>query len=174
MREMFAAEHEELVAELDNLITIILPQLLLPPLPEGALPALMTLTAGIGGGESARFVEEMGKMYTKYAKDKGWTVQVMSASEGAMAKGSGGNGFRELTLQFAPSSWAEEGAECFGELMWEKGTHRVQRVPPGATMDKMQSSTININVCNRFANREMSFANQRYLPYMQTPRKNHS
>jgi peptide chain release factor 1 len=146
MREMFTAEYDGLIAEIDNLITNILPQILLPPLPAAPLPAMMTLTAGIGGGESARFLEEMSKMYMKYAENKGWTVKIISASEGAMAKGSGGNGYREMALKFLPSEWAEDGAECFGELMWEGGTHRVQRVPPGASVDKLQSSTVNVNV----------------------------
>jgi peptide chain release factor 1 len=146
LREMFISEHEDLLTEFDNLVTVILPQLILPPLPAASLPAIMTLTAGIGGGESARFLEDMSKMYTRHAENRGWRAQIISASEGAMAKGSGGNGYREMTIKFLPAEFAEEGAECFGELMWEKGTHRVQRVPPGSTVDKLQSSTVNANV----------------------------
>lgn len=143
---MFAAELEGLIIELDNLVSNILPKLLLPPLPAAALPTMMTLTAGIGGGESARFVEEVSRMYIRHAEKRGWGVEVLNAVEGAVAKGPGGNGFRELTVKFLPSTWGEDRAECFGELMWEKGVHRVQRVPPGVTVDKMQSSTINLVV----------------------------
>lgn len=149
MREMFIFEHDELLAEIDNLVSVVLPQLILPPLPAASLPAIMTLTAGIGGGESARFLEEMSKMYTRHAESKGWRAQIISASEGAMAKGSGGNGYREMTIKFHPAEFADDSAECFGELMWEKGTHRVQRVPPGSTVDKLQSSTVNANVSRR-------------------------
>jgi peptide chain release factor 1 len=142
---MFKAEHERLVSELEDVILNVLPQLLLPPQPDSFLPAMVTLTAGIGGGEAARFLEEMSKMYTRHSALKGWTVEVLNATEGAMAKGTGGNGYREMTLKILPNPHGEP-QECFGELMWEKGTHRVQRVPPGATITKMHSSTVNVNV----------------------------
>lgn len=146
MREMFELEREGLLAEFDELITTTIPRHILPPLPAAGLPAMMSLTAGIGGGEAARFLEEMSKMYRRHAEKRGWKVEVLSSTEGAQAKGAGGNGFREMTVKFSPGDWSEEGAECFGELMWEKGTHRVQRVPPGATVDKLHSSTVNCTV----------------------------
>lgn len=149
MQEMFVSEHQALLTEFDNLLLVILPRLILPPIPASSLPTILSLTAGIGGGESSRFLEEMSKMYINHANTKGWKVEVLSSAEGAMAKGTGGNGFREMTIRFSPGEWAEEGAECFGELMWEKGTHRVQRVPPGATVTKMHSSTVNVNVSGR-------------------------
>ena len=146
MQDLFEAEKESLTAEIDKLVTETLPQLLLPPLNEAPLAAMMTITAGIGGGESARFAEELSKMYTKHGESKGWKIEVLNTVEGAMAKGSGGNGFREITLKYSPGEWAPEGTEVFGDLMWEKGTHRVQRVPPGTNVDKMQSSTVNVTV----------------------------
>ena len=146
MREMFESEHEALISEIDTLLLTILPKLILPPISASTLPSIMTLTAGIGGGEAARFLEEMSRMYIRYGQVKGWKVEIMSSAEGPMAKGTGGNGFREMTIKFTLGEWVEEGTECFGELMWEKGTHRVQRVPHGATVDKMHSSTINVNV----------------------------
>ena len=53
MREMFEAEREGLLDEFDELITVTIPRHILPPLPAASLPAMMSLTAGIGGGEAA-------------------------------------------------------------------------------------------------------------------------
>lgn len=145
LHEMFVAEDEALESEIDDLILNILPPLLLPPSSTYNLPAMMTLNVGIGGGEAARFLEEISVLYTRYAEKEGWSVEVMNAVEGPPGKGSGSNGFREMTMKFIPSQWDKD-KPCYGDLMWENGTHRVQRVPPGATVDKLQSSTITISV----------------------------
>ena len=144
---MFASEIEEIEAQLGLLITEILPKLILPPMSSDGLSAIMSLNIGIGGGEAARFLEEVSKMYQGYAETRGWKHEVLSSNEGPQAKGVGGNGFRELTLKFTPGeTYDDQPSRCYGDLMWESGIHRVQRVPPGATVDKMHSSTINVSV----------------------------
>ena len=147
LQEMFTSEHDALVSEYDKLLLDFLPKLLLPSLPAAPLATMMTITAGIGGGEAARFAEELSRMYTRYAEKMDWIVEVFSAVEGPAARGVGGNGFREITIKFSLGPRADENASCFGDLMWERGIHRVQRVPAGAAVDKMHSSTVSVSVC---------------------------
>lgn len=146
LREMFEAELPELIGEMDQLLDTRLPQMLLPPLLTAGLPMVMTVMCGIGGGEAARFAEELSVMYRRFAEKRGWKTEVLSSVEGPPAKGSGGNGYREITMRFNVGEFSEEGAECFGLFMWEKGVHRVQRTPPGATVNKLQTSTANVTV----------------------------
>ena len=143
---MFALELESQEEELDKIVQEDLIRLLLPQTSTDSLPAVLSLNVGIGGGEAARFLEELSKMYKVYAETRGWDIEVLSAVEGPQAKGSGGNGLRETTIKFRPNQHGDVNEFCFGDLMWESGVHRVQRVPPGSTVDKMHSSTVTVNV----------------------------
>ncbi|ORX34764.1 hypothetical protein BD324DRAFT_634864 [Kockovaella imperatae] len=146
LREMFASEMASHIEQLDLIVQDQLSSLLLPQLSSDSLPAILSLHVGIGGGEAARFLEELAKMYKVYAAKKGWQVETLSEVEGPQAKGPGGNGLRETTMKIFPGEYGDEDASCFGDIMWESGIHRVQRVPPGATVDKMHSSTVSVNV----------------------------
>jgi peptide chain release factor 1 len=149
LREMFAEERSALCTTLDTLLTTTLPRLLLPSPSTASLPTVISLNAGVGGSESALFVEELARMYTRFAEKRGWTIEVISKVDGPMGKGGGG--LREVTMKFdsgEAAKWAEEGeeAEVFGLLQWEKGVHRVQRVPATETMGRIHTSTVAVVV----------------------------
>lgn len=147
---MFASESFSLKAELDTLLSNILPRLILPPLSSSSLPALVSINAGAGGAEASLFSEELVKMYLRFAEKRGWKVEVMSRVEGAASQKGGPGGLREMTIRFepGPSVGNQEGGEgeVYGSLKWERGVHRVQRVPVTETQGRMHTSTVAVVV----------------------------
>jgi peptide chain release factor 1 len=139
LREMFESEHDSLLEELDAALDL-LPDLLLPPSETAHLPAIMTLNAGVGGSEAALFVEEMSRTYQRFAEKRGWKTEIMSSSEGAGSKGGGG--LREITMKFEPPPYGGEDSELYGLVKWERGVHRVQRIPQTETQGRVHTSTI--------------------------------
>jgi peptide chain release factor 1 len=137
LRELFTAEQEELLESLDAALDA-LPELLLPPSETAGLPAVMSLNAGVGGSESALFVEEMARLYQRFAEKRGWKIEIISKTEGNVGKGTGG--LREITIKFDPPPYSD--AEVYGLVKWERGVHRVQRVPLTETMGRVHTSTI--------------------------------
>jgi peptide chain release factor 1 len=135
---MFQAEYGDLSAELDEMVTSTLPELLLPPLSTAEFPVIMSINAGVGGSEASLFVEELARMYTRFAEQRGWRIEVMSQVEGP--GGKGGGGFREITMKIDGSG------EVYGQLQWERGVHRVQRVPATETMGRVHTSTVAVVV----------------------------
>ncbi|WRT63766.1 uncharacterized protein IL334_000691 [Kwoniella shivajii] len=154
LREMFNSEHTSLCEELDSLLTDELPKLLLPLPPTASLPCMISLNAGVGGLESALCTEDISRMYIRFAENKGWKIEELSRVEGT--GGKGGGGIRELTLKFDHSPYgggggggaAEggEGDEIFGLMQWEKGVHRIQRIPVNETMGRIHTSTVAVVV----------------------------
>ncbi len=134
---MFEMEVEELNEQLDSAIGQ-LPDLLLPPSETDPLALMMSLNAGVGGSEAGLFAEEMARMYIRFAEKRGWKIEVLSQTEGA-----NGRGVREMTIKMEPGY--SEG-EVYGLLRWEKGVHRVQRVPQTETQGRVHTSTITIVV----------------------------
>ncbi|OCF45153.1 peptide chain release factor 1 [Kwoniella heveanensis CBS 569] len=156
LREMFESEYDSLCDQLDSLITDELPRLLLPQPETASLPCMISLNAGVGGLESALCTEDLSRMYIRFAEKKGWKVEEISRVEGT--GGKGGGGIRELTLKIEHSPYGggggggggegeEAGAnEIYGLLQWEKGVHRVQRVPANETMGRIHTSTVAVIV----------------------------
>jgi peptide chain release factor 1 len=78
--------------------------------------AILEIRAGTGGDEAALFAGDLFRMYQRYAEDRGWRVELMSASPAEMG------GYKEVVA-------AITGAGVFAKLKFESGVHRVQRVP---------------------------------------------
>jgi len=93
----------------------------------------LELRAGAGGDESALFVADMFKMYTRYAEQMGWRVEIVSSSEGTAG------GYKELIAQI-------KGEGVYSKLKYEAGTHRVQRVPDTETQGRVHTSAITVAV----------------------------
>jgi len=93
----------------------------------------LELRAGAGGDESALFVADMFKMYTRYAELMGWRVEIVSSSEGTAG------GYKELIAQI-------KGEGVYSKLKYEAGTHRVQRVPDTETQGRVHTSAITVAV----------------------------
>ena len=110
-----------------------LQRLLLPKDPDDERPAYVEIRAGTGGDESALFAGDLARMYTRYAANVGWEVEVMSASESEIG------GYKEIVLRI-------EGENVYGALKFESGGHRVQRVPATETQGRIHTSACTVAV----------------------------
>ena len=110
-----------------------LQRLLLPKDPDDERPAYVEIRAGTGGDESALFAGDLARMYTRYAANVGWKVEVMSASESEIG------GYKEIVLRI-------EGENVYGALKFESGGHRVQRVPATETQGRIHTSACTVAV----------------------------
>ncbi|MES2089408.1 MAG: peptide chain release factor 1, partial [Pseudomonadota bacterium] len=106
---------------------------LLPKDPDDVRNAFVEVRAGTGGDESGLFAGDLTRMYTRYAERQGWRCEVMSASESDLG------GYKEIVLRF-------EGAGAYGQLKFESGGHRVQRVPATETQGRIHTSACTIAV----------------------------
>ena len=93
----------------------------------------LELRAGAGGDESALFVADVFRMYSRYAEQMGWKVEVVSSSDGTAG------GYKELIAQI-------KGEGVYSKLKYEAGTHRVQRVPDTETQGRVHTSAITVAV----------------------------
>lgn len=143
LREMFEMEKEDLTEQLDNALAI-LPDLLLPASETDPLSLMLSINAGVGGSEASLFAEEMARMYTRFAEKRGWKIEVLSQTDGP--GGKGGGGVREMTMKMEPPPYGTEDTEVYGLLRWEKGVHRVQRVPMTETQGRVHTSTVTVVV----------------------------
>ena len=125
--EIAAAEAElaELEAELQRM--------LLPKDPDDARNAFMEIRAGTGGDESALFAGDLARMYTRYAQGQGWRVELMSESPAELG------GYKEVVLRI-------EGDGVYGQMRFESGGHRVQRVPVTETQGRIHTSAATVAV----------------------------
>ena len=127
-QEEIASGEEELVK-----LEAELQRLLLPKDPDDARPAFVEIRAGTGGDESALFAGDLTRMYTRYATNVGWKVEVMSANESEIG------GYKEVVLRI-------EGDNVYGALRFESGGHRVQRVPATETQGRIHTSACTVAV----------------------------
>jgi peptide chain release factor 1 len=93
----------------------------------------LELRAGAGGDESALFVADIFRMYSRYADLVGWKVEIVSSSDGTAG------GYKELIAMI-------KGDGVYSKLKYEAGTHRVQRVPDTETQGRVHTSAITVAV----------------------------
>ncbi len=94
---------------------------------------ILEVRAGTGGDEAALFAGDLFRAYQKYAALRGWSVEVVSASEGALG------GFKEIVAEII-------GRGVYGRLKFESGVHRVQRVPETETQGRIHTSAATVAV----------------------------
>jgi len=107
--------------------------LLLPKDPNDEKNVVLEIRAGTGGDEASLFAAEIFRMYTRFAEQHRWKVEVMSLSE------SGVGGYKEVIAII-------EGDRVFSQLKWESGVHRVQRVPATETQGRVHTSAVTVAV----------------------------
>jgi peptide chain release factor 1 len=107
--------------------------LLLPKDPNDEKNVILEIRAGTGGDEASLFAAEIFRMYTRFAEQHRWKVEVMSLSE------SGVGGYKEVIAII-------EGDRVYSQLKWESGVHRVQRVPATETQGRIHTSTATVAV----------------------------
>jgi peptide chain release factor 1 len=95
--------------------------------------AILEVRAGTGGDEAALFAGDLFRMYSRYAQNQGWRVEVQDASEGEMG------GYKEIIASVT-------GDGVFGKLKFESGVHRVQRVPATEAQGRIHTSAATVAV----------------------------
>ena len=132
MREMAKMELDELLPkkeEMDEEIKV----LLIPKDPADAKNAVMEIRAGTGGDEASIFAGDLYKMYTAFASSKGWSTELVDIAEGTSG------GFKEIIFNI-------NGEDVYGQLKFESGVHRVQRVPQTETQGRVHTSAATVIV----------------------------
>ena len=132
MAEMAQEEIDSAEAELLALEDE-LQRLLLPKDPDDARNAFVEIRAGTGGDESALFAGDLARMYMRYADRVGWTVEIVSEHAAELG------GYKEIVLRVA-------GDDIYGQLRFESGGHRVQRVPTTETQGRIHTSACTVAV----------------------------
>src|SRR4030042_1485110 len=106
---------------------------------------IMAIMAGTGGGEASLFAADLFRMYSRYAQSKGWQVDIINSSE------SGVGGFKEIIFEV-------KGEGAFSRLKYERGVHRVQRVPVTEASGRIHTSTATVAVLPEAEDVEISIA----------------
>ncbi len=107
--------------------------LLLPKDPNDEKNVIVEIRAGTGGDEASLFAAEMFRMYSRFAEQHRWKVEVLSTSD------SGVGGMKEVIFLV-------EGDRVFSQLRYESGVHRVQRVPATETQGRVHTSAVTVAV----------------------------
>jgi len=106
-------------------------RMLLPKDPRDAKNVIVEIRAGAGGDEAGIFAADLFRMYSRYAEDHGWKVEVVSAHE------TGVGGYKEIIFEV-------RGKGAFSRLKYESGVHRVQRVPVTESQGRIHTSTATV------------------------------
>ena len=101
--------------------------------PNDAKDVFLEIRAGTGGDEAAIFSGDLFKMYSKYAEKNSWDIELLNVTE------SDHGGYKELILKVT-------GTDVYGQLKFESGTHRVQRVPNTETQGRIHTSASTVAV----------------------------
>jgi len=132
MRELAQSEIDALLAQqakLEDELRI----LLIPPDPSDDKNVLCEIRAGAGGDEAGLFAADLARMYSKYAERQKWKVEVLDAHP------TGIGGLKEAVLLI-------QGRGAWSRLKFERGVHRVQRVPATESSGRIHTSTVTVAV----------------------------
>ncbi len=129
MAELEVVRLEPTVAGLEQELEI----LLLPKDPNDEKNVILEIRKGAGGDEASLFAGEVFRMYTRYAEEQRWKVEVTSVSESSVG------GLNEVIAMIS-------GNKVYSRLKYESGVHRVQRVPATETQGRVHTSTITVAV----------------------------
>src|SRR5450631_3181648 len=142
-RAMLAESDADLRAMADEEIASLAPRepvleeeikvLLLPKDPNDEKNVILEIRAGTGGDEASLFAAEIFRMYTRFAEQHKWKIELLSMSE------SGVGGFKEVIAII-------EGERVYSQMKWESGVHRVQRVPATETQGRVHTSAVTVAV----------------------------
>jgi peptide chain release factor 1 len=131
-KKLINEELERLEGKKENIKTK-LQELMFPKDPYDKKDIIVEIRAGAGGDEAALFVEDLFRMYTHFAENNRWKIEVMSSSS------SGIGGFKEIIFNVA-------GKEVYGKLKYESGVHRVQRIPITESNGRIHTSTVTVAI----------------------------
>jgi peptide chain release factor 1 len=104
---------------------------------------IVEIRAGAGGDEAALFAADLFRMYSRYAQSKGWAVDIIDSNESSIG------GFKEIIFEV-------KGRGAFSRLKYERGVHRVQRVPVTESSGRIHTSTATVAVLPEASEVEVS------------------
>lgn len=107
--------------------------MLIPADPQDSKNAIVEIRAGTGGDEASIFAGDLYRMYIKYCESKGWKVELVDFTEGTVG------GFKEVIFEL-------KGKDVYGQMKYESGVHRVQRVPKTETQGRVHTSAASVVV----------------------------
>ena len=132
LKEMGEEELAMLQERIAN-VELDLQKSLIPPDPRDDNNIYLEIRAGTGGDEAAIFAGDLFRMYSKYAEQIRWPVEIISAREGEHG------GYKEIISRIA-------GSGIFAKLKFESGAHRVQRVPATESQGRIHTSACTVAV----------------------------
>lgn len=133
--ELYAMAEEEVnalqtqLAELDSELTVML----LPKDPRDDKNVIIEVRAGTGGDEAGLFAADLFRMYTRYAEDRRWKIELESTNLNSAG------GYKEVVFSI-------KGKGAYSRFKYESGVHRVQRVPATETQGRIHTSTATVAV----------------------------
>lgn len=132
MREMAQEEFKSAKKAVEDLASD-LQILLLPKDPNDSNNCFVEIRAGAGGDEAAIFAGDLLRMYSRYAEKQGWKIEVMNANESEQG------GYKEVIIKV-------NGDDVYGQMKFESGGHRVQRVPETESQGRVHTSACTVVV----------------------------
>ena len=132
LKELARQELEESISK-KSIIDSEIKILLIPNDPDDSKNAVVEIRAGSGGDEASIFAGDLFRMYCKFLDSKNWKYDLMDVSEGTSG------GFKEIVFSVT-------GESVYGELKYESGVHRVQRVPQTETQGRVHTSAASVVV----------------------------
>ena len=132
MKEMAKMELDDNLPKVSGLEEDI-KVLLIPKEPADAKNAVLEIRAGTGGDEASLFAGDLYRMYTSFAQSKGWSLELVDIAEGTAG------GYKEIIFNLS-------GDNVYGQLKFESGVHRVQRVPQTETQGRVHTSAASVIV----------------------------
>ncbi len=132
MREM-AKEELETLTEQKGKMEEEIRVMLIPSDPQDIKNAVVEIRAGTGGDEASLFAGDLYRMYSRYCENRKWKSDLISFTEGTVG------GFKEIIFNVI-------GEGAYGQMKYESGVHRVQRVPHTETQGRIHTSAATVAV----------------------------
>ncbi|MBK7980781.1 MAG: peptide chain release factor 1 [Ignavibacteriae bacterium] len=107
--------------------------LLIPKDPNDTKNVIVEVRAGTGGDEAGIFANDLFRMYSRFAELKGWKIEIIDLNESTM------NGIKEVVFSLS-------GTDIYGDMKFESGVHRVQRVPLTEGSGRVHTSAASVVV----------------------------
>jgi peptide chain release factor 1 len=128
-----AREEIETLEEKKGALLIEIKNAMIPSDPEAHKNAVLEIRAGTGGEEAALFAADLLRLYSRFSESKGWKVEIVDYNRTDM------NGYKEVIALIS-------GKNVYGQLKYESGIHRVQRVPETESGGRIHTSAVSVAV----------------------------
>ena len=132
IRTLANEELPKIQSEAENLESQLM-SLLIPKDPRDKRNVIMEIRAGTGGDEAALFAADLFRMYSHYAEQRRWEIEILSQND------IGIGGFKEIIFMI-------KGKGAYSKLKYESGVHRVQRIPVTESSGRIHTSTVTVAV----------------------------